>query len=172
MTRCLTKLLVKLILFALPFLFLQPVLFLIIGLIFQYVNAPNLGNFSCLAHNKIKQKISPERTRMKCARIGTKEERTVGWLFSTCSLCGKKKLSFSIGSDGLCSACHKTAWQQKGAEITRQAQEQNSKKGDKEMYNVSAFVQPAASGYTPPLASSNEPVMYLLMWKQPASAPL
>lgn len=82
----------------------------------------------------------------------------MGWLFSTCSLCGKKKLSFSIGSDGLCSACHTTVWQQKGAEITHRAQSQNLKKDDRETFNVSDFVQPAVSGYTPPPASSNESV--------------
>ncbi len=42
-------------------------------------------------------------------------------LFSKCSRCGKKKLSFSIGPDGLCSDCH-------AAEITQQAQKQNSER--------------------------------------------
>ena len=61
-------------------------------------------------------------------------------LFSTCALCGKKKLSLLITSDGLCSSCYDA--------ITK----------EKEKFDVSSFVRQQDSDYTPPAASTNEPV--------------
>lgn len=62
-------------------------------------------------------------------------------LFTTCLLCGKKKLSLSIGEDGLCSACRAVM------------EAQNQKK-----FDVSSFVKQQDSNYTPPPAVSDEPV--------------
>lgn len=66
-------------------------------------------------------------------------------LFSTCLLCGKKKLSLSIGSDGLCSSCHAVM-------------EAFPKEKPKEKFDVSSFVKQADSDYIPPPSSSDEPV--------------
>lgn len=66
-------------------------------------------------------------------------------LFSTCLLCGKKKLSLSIGTDGLCSVCRTVA-----------------EKQHEEKFDISSFVQPAASGYTPPTASQDEPTYVVI----------
>lgn len=62
-------------------------------------------------------------------------------LFSTCLLCGKKKLSLSIGEDGLCASCR----------ATMEAQNQ-------EKFDVSSFVRQQNADYTPPPAASDEPV--------------
>lgn len=61
-------------------------------------------------------------------------------LFSTCALCGKKKLSLLITSDGLCSSCYDA--------ITK----------EKEKFDVSSFAKQQESDYTPPAASTDEPV--------------
>lgn len=68
-------------------------------------------------------------------------------LFSTCLLCGKKKLSLFIGSDGLCSACHA---------IANELHKEDSEPKDK--IDVSSLMKQADSGYVPPQASSEEPV--------------
>ena len=64
-------------------------------------------------------------------------------LFATCSLCGKKKLSLFVGSDGLCSSC-------RAVMETR----------PKDKFDVSSFVKQTDSGYTspPPTASTDESV--------------
>lgn len=79
-------------------------------------------------------------------------------LFSKCLRCGKRKLAFSVGSDGICSDCHTAIWQQRGAEIVqRAARKQTPQKSDAEKFNVSSFVKQADSGYTPPPSTSDEP---------------
>lgn len=80
-------------------------------------------------------------------------------LFATCLLCGKKKLSFSLDSDGLCSACRTIMAQQKETETVQQAsKKQDSQKTSSEKFDVSSFVKQADSDYTPPLGTSDEPV--------------
>ena len=66
-------------------------------------------------------------------------------LFSTCSLCGKKKLSLFVGSDGLCSSC-------------RAVMEAHPEKKVEEKFDGSSFVKQQDSDYTPPAASTDEPV--------------
>ena len=79
-------------------------------------------------------------------------------LFSKCSRCGKRMLSFFIGSDGVCSDCHTAIWQQKGAEIVQQAaRKQNPQRRDVEKFNVSSLVKQADSGYIPLPSTSDEP---------------
>lgn len=72
-------------------------------------------------------------------------------LFSTCLLCGKKKLSLLIGSDGLCSACHAVM-----KSLPKEEAAHNEE--PKEKFDVSSFMQQAASDYTPLAASQEEPV--------------
>lgn len=66
-------------------------------------------------------------------------------LFSTCSRCGKKKLSLFVGSDGLCPSCHAIM-------------ETSNKEKPGEKFDKSSFMRQADPGYTPPPASSDEPV--------------
>ena len=78
-------------------------------------------------------------------------------LFATCLLCGKKKLSFSLDSDGLCSACRTIMAQQKETETVQQAsKKQDSQKTSSEKFDVSSFVKQADFNYAPPLDTSKE----------------
>lgn len=76
-------------------------------------------------------------------------------LFATCSICGKKKLAFLIDDDGICSAC-----ETKILEKEREEKRTQAEKSDE--FDVSSFIQPAVSGYTPPPASSDEPVYVVI----------
>ena len=74
-------------------------------------------------------------------------------VFSTCTLCGKKKISLFIGSDGLCSACHAIM------ETLRETQTLSEKEPEpKEKIDVSDLLKQADPGYSPPPAPSDEPV--------------
>lgn len=77
-------------------------------------------------------------------------------LFATCLLCGKKKLSLSIGKDGLCSACH-TVMESLPKEETAHSEEA------KEKFYVSSFMQQAASDYTPLSAASQKEPVYVFI---------
>lgn len=79
-------------------------------------------------------------------------------LFKECLRCGKKTFSFFIGSDGLCSDCHMEVWEERGKEITQKTQRGNSLKSYKTSADISSFMKRADSGYTPPPATSDEPV--------------
>ena len=68
-------------------------------------------------------------------------------LFSTCLLCGKKKLSLFIGADGLCSTCRAIA----------NGPHKEDSEPNKNI-DVSSFVKQADSDYVPPQASLEEPV--------------
>lgn len=65
-------------------------------------------------------------------------------LFSKCVVCGKKKLSVFVDR-GVCTECYK--------QMMEQEQDQ-----EEEKFDVSSFVKQADSDYTPPPASSDEPV--------------
>lgn len=65
-------------------------------------------------------------------------------LFSKCVVCGKIKLSIHVDR-GVCSSCY------------RKMMEQQSIQQDEE-FDVSSFMRPQTSDYTPPPASSDEPV--------------
>lgn len=76
-------------------------------------------------------------------------------LFATCSICGKKKLAFLIDDDGICSAC-----ETKILEKEREEKRTQAEKSDE--FDVSSFVQPSVSGYTPLPATSDEPVYVVI----------
>lgn len=69
-------------------------------------------------------------------------------LFAKCVICGKTKLSSSVDR-GVCSDCYAKM-------LAEEADQQE------QAFDVSALVQPAAAGYTPPPTSSDEPVYVVI----------
>lgn len=81
-------------------------------------------------------------------------------LFSTCSLCGKKKLALTLDGDGICPSCqtiiNQERIQQKQAEQEQTASQRQVNSEGK--FNVSSFVRQQDSDYAPPTAPTDEPV--------------
>lgn len=81
-------------------------------------------------------------------------------LFSTCLLCGKKKLALTLDGDGICPSCqaanNQRLIQQEQAEQEQAAKQHRKTSGGK--FDVSSFVRQQDSDYIPPTAPTDEPV--------------